>query len=290
MALRPADFTFVAAMVRREAAIVLEPGKEFVAEQRLVRLARELGLGGVEPLVDALRHDPYGELHRRVIDAMTTNETMWFRDGHPFDALRDLALPDLVARRPAGHALTIWSAACSTGQEPYSVAMLVREHLPQLAGRVQIIATDLSRDCIARAREGAYSQVDVDRGLSPEALARHFVPRGGMWHVRPEVRRLVTFHELNLTSPWTVLPPALDVVLLRNVLIYFDLPTKQRIFSGVRRALRPDGYLFVGSGENLAGITARFERTPLGRAVAYRPGPVPAPPASAAATGGRHDA
>jgi chemotaxis protein methyltransferase CheR len=274
MALNAADFDYVVALVRKEAAIVLEPGKEFLAEQRLARLIRELNFDTIEALVAELRRRPPGVLHSRVVDAMTTNETMWFRDQAPFDAMRQQVLPDLIARRPASHTFTIWSAASSTGQEPYSLAMLIRDAFPQLASRVQIVATDLSKECITKAKSASYSQFEINRGLPAVALIKHFTQRGSEWEVKPELRRMVTFHELNLTGPWSVVPAQVDVVFIRNVLIYFDIPTKQKIFAGIRRVLRPDGYMFVGSGESLAGVDDRYERTPVGRATAYRPGPV----------------
>jgi chemotaxis protein methyltransferase CheR len=285
MALSAADFDYVVTLVRKEAAIVLESGKEFLAEQRLARLIREVNFPTIEALVAELRRRPHGdELHKRVVDAMTTNETMWFRDQQPFDALRQHVLPDLVARRAPSHTFHIWSAACSTGQEPYSLAMLIRDSFPQLASRVQIHATDLSRECVAKAKSACYSQFEINRGLPAVALIKHFAQRGGEWEVKPEVRRMVTFHELNLTGSWSVVPPQIDVVFIRNVLIYFDVPTKQQIFTGLRRVLRPDGYMFVGSGESLAGVDDRYERQPIGRATAYRPGPVRPLPATAQAT------
>jgi chemotaxis protein methyltransferase CheR len=274
MALRPADFDYVVALVRREAAIVLEPGKEFLAEQRLARLIRDLNYPSTDALCDAMRKTPIGDLHRRVVDAMTTNETMWFRDQAPFDAMRTSVIPDLLARRSPSHTFVVWSAACSTGQEPYSLAMMLRDAFPQHASRFQIIATDLSRECVTKAKTATYSQFEINRGLPAVALIKHFAQRGSEWEIKPEIRRMVTFHELNLTGSWSVVPQQVDVVFIRNVLIYFDVPTKQQIFGNLRRVLRADGYMFVGSGESLAGVDDRYERTPIGRATAYRPGPV----------------
>ncbi|MBP9204749.1 MAG: protein-glutamate O-methyltransferase CheR [Kofleriaceae bacterium] len=267
MSLTSDDFQFLSTLVRRESAIVLEPGKEFLCETRLTRLARELELPSMAELLARLRKQPAGELLRAVVDSMTTNETSWLRDVQPFDALRQHVLPALAKR---GGQITIWSAAASTGQEAYSMAMTILEHHPALAPLVRIVGTDLSREAISKAKAGRYTQFEVNRGLPAVMLVKHFEQQGGDWVLKPHVRRMVTFTEMNLISTWTAVPAQVDVVFLRNVLIYFDLETKRSILAGVRRVLRSDGVLFVGSGESLQGVDDRYERVTLGRTVAWR--------------------
>jgi chemotaxis protein methyltransferase CheR len=265
-----ADFEYVRRLVRERAAIVLEDGKAYLAESRLVPVARREGFGSVAELIARIRDERFGPLHRKVVEAMATNETSFFRDVHPFDALRTAVLPDVLARRAAERTFHVWCAAASTGQEPYSVAMLLREHFPQLAGwTVRLLATDLSTDVLGRARAGRFTQLEVNRGLPAAHLVRYFERQGPHWVLGEEVRRMVEFRELNLAEPWPVLPP-MDVVLLRNVLIYFDLDTKREILAKLRRVLRPDGWLFLGGAETTLNVDDAFERVQVGRASAYR--------------------
>lgn len=267
MSLTADDFQFIAGLVRRESAIVLEPGKEFLCETRLTRLARELELGTLPELIARLRKSPGGELLRAVVDSMTTNETSWLRDVQPFDALRQHVLPALAKR---GGPVTIWSAAASTGQEAYSIAMTIIEHHPALVPLVRIVGTDLSREAICKARSGRYSQFEINRGLPAVMLVKHFEQQGGDWLIKPAVKKMVSFSEMNLVSAWTSAPSQVDIVFLRNVLIYFDLETKRGILAGVRRVMRSDGVLFVGSGESLQGVDDRYERVGIGRTVAWK--------------------
>ncbi|HYC33213.1 MAG TPA: protein-glutamate O-methyltransferase CheR [Gemmatimonadales bacterium] len=265
------DFDFIRDLIRRRSAIVLEPGKEYLVESRLGAVAREEGFASLEHLVTELRTRPSNGLHRRVVEAMTTNETTFFRDIHPFDALRQAILPELIERRASQRQLTIWCAACSSGQEPYSISMLLREHFPALTGwTVRIVATDLSGEMLERARSGRYSQLEVNRGLPASYLVKYFRKQGLEWQLAEEVRRMVEYRELNLNEPWPGVPPA-DLVFLRNVLIYFDVETKRSILAKVRRVLRPDGYLFLGGSETTMGLDDTYQRMPVGKAVCYRP-------------------
>lgn len=271
MQLAPADFTYLADLVHRESAIVLEPGKEYLAESRLLPLVHQNGLQNLAELVGRLRSPTGAALRAAVVEAMTTNETSWFRDAHPFDALRDVVIPDLIERRRNRRTLHIWCAASSSGQEPYSVAMLLREHFPELANwAIRILATDIAPAMVERTRAGWYSELEVKRGLAPELLERWFDPEPGTYVVKHDLRRLVDSRRLNLAGPWPTLPP-LDLVLLRNVLIYFDLDTKRHVLSGVHRVLRPDGYLFLGGAETTMNVHDGFERLLLGRSVCHRP-------------------
>lgn len=265
------DFDYIRTYVRSQAAIVLEPGKEYLVECRLAPVARSAGLASISDLVTSLRSKPDNGLHRKVVDAMTTNETSFFRDVTPFDAMRTHVIPELMKRRATQRRLRIWCAASSTGQEPYSLAMLLLEHFPALAGwDVKIQATDIARDILDRARAGRYTQLEVNRGLPAPMLARYFERAGTDWQVREPVRRLVQFSELNLVRPWVGIGTA-DIVFIRNVLIYFDVPTKKEILGRIRSVLTPDGYLFLGSVETTLEIDTSYQRQPIGRATCYRP-------------------
>ncbi len=264
------DFEYVRRLVRERAAIVLEDGKAYLAESRLVPVAREEGFASVAELIARIRSERFGRLHRKVVEAMTTNETSFFRDVAPFEALRTVGFPELLARRATERVLHVWCAAASTGQEPYSVAMLLREHFPELATwTVRLLATDLSTEVLARARAGRFTQLEVNRGLPASCLVRYFERDGAYWVLGEEVRRMVEFRELNLAEPWPPLPP-MDVVLLRNVLIYFDLDTKRAVLGRLRRVLRADGWLFLGGAETTLNVDDAFERVQVGRASAYR--------------------
>jgi len=203
-----------------------------------------------------------------VVDALTTNETSWFRDREPFNALTEVVLPDLIATRTNSRVVRVWSAACSSGQETYSLAMLLQDHLP--AGwQYEILATDISHEMIERARNGQYSQVEMNRGLPAQLLIRHFERVGPTWQVAPALRRSITFQQVNLDGPLPTATP-FDVVYLRNVLIYFDVETKRAVLRNVSRMMRPDGWLFLGAAETTIGVDDRFDRVPTGRTAAYR--------------------
>jgi chemotaxis protein methyltransferase CheR len=269
MSLTAPDFTYVADLVHRESAITLAPGKEYLVEARLLPVARDTGHGTVPALVAELKGRPMGELHRKVIDAMTTNETSWFRDRAPFTALAEDLLGELIARRSRERKLRIWSAACSSGQEPYSIIMAITDRLAAAGFGLEVLATDLSEEMLERARAGRYNQLEVNRGLAANLLVRHFTRAGTGWQVSEELRRAVTFRSMNLAVPF---PPMMqmDVIFLRNVLIYFDAPTKARVLNSMSRVLRPDGYLFLGGAETTINIDPRFERITSSGATVYR--------------------
>jgi chemotaxis protein methyltransferase CheR len=270
MTLPAPTFDWVRDLVHRESAIVLQPGKEYLVEARLLPLARQMGLADVGTLVDTLRSKPDPEGTRKVVEALTTNETSWFRDGDPFTALTSTVLPELLAHRGPNERLQIWSAACSSGQEPYTIAMLLEDALPGAWSRVSIVATDLSREMVARTRAGRFSQLEVNRGLPAAMLVRHFTRVGNEWEVSSTLRRMVSASECNLAAPLPRMGP-FDVVYLRNVLIYFDLSTKQTILRRVRELMRPDGWLFLGAAETTLGVDDSWERVVIGRSSTYRP-------------------
>ncbi|MFL6136498.1 MAG: CheR family methyltransferase [Frankiaceae bacterium] len=271
MSVAAGDFDYIAQLVRRRSAIVLEPGKEYLVESRLLPVARRTGDGSVSELVARLRTQPDDGLQHEVVDAMTTNETSWFRDRHPFDALASRILPDLLARRAAQREISIWSAGCSSGQEPYSIAMILHGQMSLHPGwQVSILATDLSREMLAKARAGRYGQLEVNRGLPATMLVSHFDRAGIEWVVKDRLRQLVEFRPLNLAEPVGPVLPRFDVVFLRNVLIYFDHETKRRVLAQVRRVLRPDGYLFLGGAETTLNVDDAFMPVQYDRATCYR--------------------
>jgi chemotaxis protein methyltransferase CheR len=268
MTLSAADFAFVSAMVRREAAIVLAPGKEYLVEARLIPVARQVGAASVAEFLANLQRRPNPADQRRIIDALTTNETSWFRDREPFSALADVVLPELVRTRGANRTVRLWSAASSSGQEAYSLAITLQESLP--AGwSYEIMGSDISTEMIKRAETAEYSQVEVNRGLPASQLVQYFERNGAYWRVTPGLRRNVSFKLMNLTAPLPAMP-LFDVIFLRNVLIYFDVATKKSVLRNVARLLRPDGWLFLGAAETTIGIDDNYERVAAGRTSAYR--------------------
>lgn len=261
-------FTFVRELVRAESAIVLETGKEYLVESRLVPLARAAGHPSVDAYVAELSTRRTPAALKQVVEALTTNETSWFRDSDPFTALRQSVFPALAKTRP-NRTLRVWAGACSSGQEPYSIVMTALD-TPELAGwRIELLATDLSEEMLDRARAGEYSQLEVNRGLPATTMVRHFERAGLNWRINRSIRDRVEFRQLNLTRPF---PPMgrFDVVFLRNVLIYFDLPTKRDVLKRVRQVMAPDGYLFLGAAEMTMGVDDAWERVPAGRSSVYR--------------------
>jgi len=271
MTLATEDFRYVADFVQKKAAIVLETGKEYLVETRLAPVARKAGIASVADLVKELRRQPASPLHTSVIEAMTTNETHFFRDVHPWETLRKEILPPLIEARAVTRQLTVWCAASSSGQEPYTIAMILRDHFPQLAGwRIRILATDLSSEMITRTKAGRYSQLEVNRGLPAPLLVRWFKKVGEDWEVSPELRKLVEATEMNLATPWPPGPTA-DLIFLRNVLIYFDVPTRKSILERAARRLAPDGALFLGATETTLNVTNAFVRMTGTQTSLYRP-------------------
>ena len=265
------EFDAIRQLLRSRTGIVLGAGKEYFVELRLGALAIEEGFGTVSKLIDAFHtEEPWGVLHRRVVETLAISETSFFRDLHPFDELRRTILPELIARRSEERRLDVWCAACSSGQEPYSLAMLMRESFPMLGvWNVNLLATDFSNAMLRRAREGLYSQIEVNRGLPAPCLVRHFTKDGHEWRVRDWIKQMVEFKELNLIQPWPALPP-MDIVFLRNVLIYFDGEARRQVLRSLLRVLKPDGWLFLGGGETTLVLDETFEAVSLGRVVAYR--------------------
>ena len=264
------DFRYIQDLVRERAAIVLEPGKEYLAVTRLDPLVRRAGLGSLSELVAALREGRTSALHEEVVDALTTNETTWFRDVAPFESLRTHVLPDLIERKRLSRTLFVWSAGCSSGQEPYSLAMLIREDFPELDDwQISIVGTDVSSTMLDRARAGLYGQIEVNRGLPAHLLIRYFHQIGVRWELDARIRSMVRFQRQNLMGPWANLP-LMDLVLMRNVMIYFDPATKRQVLGRVRDVLAPHGYLLLGSAETTLHIDDAFQRHAVGPTGWYR--------------------
>ena len=267
MSLTTESFTFVADLVRKRSAIHLVPGKEYLVESRLLPLARRNGLT-VDDYVRRQRTSLNPLDAELIVEALTTNETSWFRDALPFQALAEHVLPEAVAALTPGAPLRIWSAACSTGQEPYSIAMTVKEQLPATR-RVEITATDLSGEVLAKAERGVYSQLEINRGLPAKFLVTHFTKRGAEWAISDELRSMVRFSKHNLLSAPPMGGP-FDVVFLRNVLIYFDVAVKRDILRRLRMHVRRGGFLVLGAAETTVGVDDSWTRVQVGRSSIYQ--------------------
>lgn len=270
MSLAPVDFDYLRTLVKAHTAIVLDAGKEYLAETRLAPLVNEQGCASLQELVAVLRREVFSGLHRKVLDAMTNNETWFLRDADPFKALTTVIIPELLKRRSARREIAIWSAACSSGQEPYSIAMVVRENFNLADWKFPILGTDFSSAVLQRAKAGLYRQMEVNRGLPAKLLTRYFVQQGLHWQLKPEILNLVSFRFLNLAEPWGNMVPPADIVFLRNVLIYFDIETRKAILARVRRVLAPDGFLLLGCAETTLNLDREFERVQAGNYSCYK--------------------
>ena len=254
----PQSFEVFSTLLRSGSGLAIGPDKAYLLETRLAPMVKREGLAGLDALAARLHGSPSSPLAREVVEAMTTNESFFFRDDRPFAHLRTQALPRLHAARPAGGKLRFWSAAASTGQEAYSMAMLVAENRASLGGReVEILGTDIAREPLARAREGIYTQFEIQRGLPMQLLVKYFSKDGARWQLAESIRRMASFREYNLLGDLRVLGQ-FDVVFCRNVLIYFDQPTKTRVLEAIARQLAPDGLLYLGGAETVLGITDRL--------------------------------
>jgi chemotaxis protein methyltransferase CheR len=279
--LSPIAFETLATLLKTRSGLIIGPDKLYLLETRLAGIVKREKLTDMNGLVDRLRRPGGDTLAREVVEAMTTNESFFFRDDKPFLHFRTQALPRMVTQRPPGSQLRVWSAASSSGQEAYSVAMIVAESSGTLgAHKVEIVGTDIARDQLTRAREGLYSQFEVQRGLPVHMLMRYFRKEDSNWRIAETIRAMAQFREYNLLSDLRSLG-RFDVVFCRNVLIYFDQPTKTRVLEAIAGQMPPDGLLYLGGAETVLGITPRFAPLPNERGV-Y--GVVPAAaPASVAA-------
>ena len=267
--MKAADLEHLAKLLKEQSGLVITPEKAYLLENRLAPVARKWGLETIDALVAAMRTRADHKMIKDVVDAMTTNESLFFRDMKPFDNLRDLLLPELMKARAASRRIRIWSAACSSGQEPYSIAMLLTELGAKVNGwRFEIVATDLSTEIIGRAKQGSYSQFEIQRGLPITMLVKYFTQDGEKWRISDKIRNMVQYREFNLLDHPRMLGQ-FDIVFCRNVLIYFDQPTKTKVLAGIADQMAPDGGLYLGGAETVLGITDRFEPIPGQRGV-YR--------------------
>lgn len=248
--------------VRDRAGINMGADKDYLIVARLEPQLRGWGVSSLDSLAARLRQQPSCNLANEVVAALTINETLWFRDGKPFEMLSKVVLPEILARQANDRTLAIWSAACSTGQEVYSIGMALRDEAARLAGwNTSILGSDISEPAVTRARAGVYSQFEVQRGLTIHRLVRHFDQVGSDWRVRDELRGNISFQVINLLNPPAMLG-SFNVVFCRNVLIYFDVDTKARVLSAIGRRLRPGGFLLLGAAETTMGVTTAFTPVP----------------------------
>jgi chemotaxis protein methyltransferase CheR len=261
------DFEFICQILRERSGLVLTNDKAYLLESRLLPVARKWKLATFDDLVRVIRTKMDEAVVRDVVEAMTTNESFFFRDTKPFDQFKALVLPALLKSRAASRTIRIWSAACSSGQEPYSLAMILSEMAAQLNGwKIEIVGTDLSSEILTRAKEGMYSQFEVQRGLPITMLVKYFAQIGDRWQINAKIRGMVQYREFNLLQDPMPLG-RFDVVFCRNVLIYFDQPTKTRVLTSIAKMMPEDGFLFLGGAETVLGITDKFQMVPGQRGV-----------------------
>ncbi|MCJ9735803.1 protein-glutamate O-methyltransferase CheR, partial [Bradyrhizobium sp. PRIMUS42] len=265
----PTEYEYLRKFLKDNSGLDLSADKQYLIESRLLPLARKAGLSGIPELVQKLQGGSR-TLITDVVEAMTTNETFFFRDKVPFDHFRDTIMPEVIKARAARRSVRIWCAAGSTGQEPYSLAMSLKEMGAALTGwRVEIIATDLSQEVLEKAKAGIYSQFEVQRGLPIQMLMKYFKQTGETWQINPELRAMIQHRQLNLLHDFSQLG-TFDVIFCRNVLIYFDQDTKINIFNRLARQIEPDGFLVLGAAETVVGLTDTFRPIPERRGL-YKP-------------------
>ena len=279
----PPDYEYLRKLLKDLSGLDLSADKQYLIESRLLPLVRKFRLSDISELVQRIKGGS-ASLVDQVVEAMTTNETFFFRDKVPFDHLRDTILPELLRTRASRRSMRIWCAASSTGQEPYSIAMCLKEMSLTLAGwRIEILATDLSQEVLEKSKSGIYSQFEVQRGLPIQLLVKYFKQIGELWQINPDIRAMVQHRQLNLLHDFSHLG-VFDVIFCRNVLIYFDQDTKAGIFGRLAKAIEPDGFLVLGAAETVVGLTDVFKPLPDRRGL-YRPSGVQQAPGKIAATG-----
>lgn len=257
--MKPEDFDFVSKLVKDRSGLVLTKDKAYLLESRLMPVARKRGLKGLDELVLAMRSRPDEGLLKEVTEAMTTNESFFFRDIKPFDLFRQSVLPHLIQNRASKRQFRIWCSAASSGQEPYTIAMILKEEAAKMAGwRHEIVGTDISTEMLTKAKAGLYSQFEVQRGLPIQMLVKYFKKKDDMWQANEDLRNMVQYREFNLLDSLRPLGQ-FDVVFCRNVLIYFDQPTKKKVLDQIADLMPDDGLLFLGGAETVLGISDKFK-------------------------------
>ena len=265
--LKPENFDFLCRTVYQDSGIVLDESKGYLLEARLLPVVKSEGATSLDDLCRLIRATGGERLRHKVVEAMTTNETLFFRDVTPFESLQKELIPKLVERTAGQHPVRFWSAACSSGQEAYSLAMMWLE-MGLRPSQIELLGTDLSDEILEKARKGRFMQLEVNRGLPAKYLVKYFTRHGMEWEIKPEVRQMVRWAKLNLMVSWPALGQ-FDVVLCRNVLIYFDMETKRDILSKIRKHVRPEGYLILGSSETTLNLDDQFIRRQVGRGIMY---------------------
>lgn len=257
----PAEFDQLRRVMLEATGVALDDSKQYLMEARLPPTLKRLGLASVSEFAAKLAQQPFGPLRSELVDALVTNESSFFRDRHPWETFASTVIPGLIERRSTERSLSFWCAAASTGQEPFSLAMLLRDRFPDVVNtwKVSILATDVSHGTVERARLGRFSQIEVNRGLPAPTLLKHFRQDGLQWQLHDDVRRMIEFRELNLCRPWPALP-MFDAILLRNVMIYFNTDDKKAVLQRAARVLRPDGFLLLGAAETVLNLSDSFER------------------------------
>ncbi len=271
MSSRANEFSYLCELVKNTTAIALDVQREYLMEARLSSIAQQEGFNSVSELITRVRGGSSTQLQWKVVEAMTTNETSFFRDVKPYEALRQVVVPGLMQARQSERKLTIWCAACSSGQEPYSIAMMLREYFPALQGwKLHILATDISTEMLDKSRQARYSQLEVNRGLPANLLVKYFKKTGTDWQLEDSIRKMVEVKRMNLSVAWPLMP-AVDLVMLRNVMIYFPVETKKQILKNTRSVMAPDGYLFLGTAETTINLDASYTCESYKNVSYYRP-------------------
>src|SRR4051812_3794845 len=262
----PLDYDYLQKVLKDRSGLMLSADKKYLLESRLLPLARKAGVAGISELVARMKGGAEAVV-LDVVEAMTTNETFFFRDKTPFDHFKETVIPELLRARAGRRSIRVWCAAASTGQEPYSLAMILKEMAGALSGwRVEIVATDISPEVLEKSKSGLYTQFEVQRGLPIQLLVKHFTQVGAMWQLNADTKAMVQFRPFNLLQDFSSLG-TFDVIFCRNVLIYFDQATKTDIFGRFAKVSEPDGYLFLGAAETVVGLTDRYRICPNRRGV-----------------------
>jgi len=257
--MRTEDFELISGLLKQRSGLVLPIDKVYLLESRLTPIAHKRGLETLDDLVNEVRLKRKEDLLTEITEAMTTNESFFFRDNKPFDLFKDTVMPQLMQSRSSKRKLRIWCAAASTGQEPYSLAIILKEMEAKLPGwNIEIIGTDISQEVLDKAKVGLFSQFEVQRGLPIQLLIKYFNQVGDMWQISDEIKNMVSYRKFNLLDPFTLLG-SFDVIFCRNVLIYFDQPTKTEVLERMRKLIPDDGTLFLGAAETVLGITDKFK-------------------------------
>ena len=260
MPILQADFDQIRKLVLERSGIVLDSSKIAMVEQKMGPIAKDSGVADTSKLAQDILKNPSGSMATKLIEEIATPETGFFRDNRAFKALKQEVIPRIIEKRGVERTLNIWSGGCSTGQEPYSIVMMLQENFPQLKGwTIRFIATDISGKVLERARSGIYTQLEMNRGLPAPLLLKYFQKQGLQWQVKPAIRSLIEFREFNLVKNWPPLPK-MDIIFLRNVLVYFQPETKRTVLDKVADTLRPDGFLFMGMAEIPMTRDNKFEK------------------------------